>query len=157
MTHTNPHLVGRAHDVLRQDRRSPFDALFAPKSVAVVGAREKEGSVGRAVMENLACFSGRIFPVNPKRPTVLGRPAFASLSALPESVDLAVLVTPAQTVPNLVRECVARQVPATIIISAGFKEIGPKARRWNRRFYPKPGGAACVSSAPIAWARCRRI
>jgi acetyltransferase len=99
--------------------------LFAPKSVAVIGATEKVGSVGRAVLENLSCFKGRVFPVNPKRATVLGHAAFASIDGLPEVPDLAVIVTPATSVPGLIRECVAKGVPSAIIISAGFKETGP--------------------------------
>jgi acetyltransferase len=93
--------------------------------VAVVGATEKEGSVGRAVLENLAGFKGNVFPINPKRATVLGRAAFANIDALPEIPDLAVIVTPAASVPGLVCECVAKGVPSAIIISAGFKETGP--------------------------------
>jgi acetyltransferase len=116
---------GNVHDVSHRRRSTELDTLFAPKSVAVLGATEKEGSVGRAVLENLAGFKGNVFPVNPKRATVLGRAAFATIAALPEAPDLAVIVTPAASVPGLVRECVAKGVPSAIIISAGFKETGP--------------------------------
>jgi acetyltransferase len=113
------------HDIAHRRRSIALDPLFAPKSVAVIGATEKEGSVGRAVLENLAGFKGRVFPINPKRSTVLGRAAFANIAALPEVPELAVIVTPAASVPGLIRECVAKGVPSAIIISAGFKEIGP--------------------------------
>jgi acetyltransferase len=113
------------HDVVHRHHSTALDPLFAPKSVAVIGATEKEGSVGRAVLENLAVFNGGIFPVNPKRATVLSRTAFASIDALPEVPELAVIVTPAASVPGLIRECAAREVPSAIIISAGFKETGP--------------------------------
>jgi acetyltransferase len=107
------------------DPLNPFAAFFAPRSVAVVGATESAGSVGRAVLENLASFDGRVFPVNPKRSTVLGRPAFPRLAALPETADLAVIVTPAATVPGLIRDCAEAGIRNAIIISAGFKETGP--------------------------------
>jgi acetyltransferase len=107
------------------ERRHPLDALFAPKTIAVIGATEKPGSVGRALFQNLQAFGGTVYPVNPKHPSVLGRKAFANLAAVPEKVDLAVLVTPAPSVPGLVRECVEAGVAGAIIISAGFKEVGP--------------------------------
>jgi acetyltransferase len=124
MTMARPPSHGSVHDVARR-RSTALDTLFAPQSVAVIGATEKEGSVGRAVLENLAGFKGRIFPVNPKRATVLGRAAFASIAALPEVPDLAVIVTPAASVPGLVRDCVGKGILSGIIISAGFNETGP--------------------------------
>ncbi len=117
-----PHHPAASHPIAR---RAPLNAIFKPKSVAVIGATEKEGSVGRAVLENLASFTGHVYPINPKRPTVLGRKAYPSLAALPEKVDLAVIVTPATSVPGIIQECTAEGVPGVIIISAGFKETGP--------------------------------
>ncbi len=99
-------------------------AIFSPHAIAVIGATEAPGSVGRAVMENLASFPGAVYPINPKRPTVLGRPAFKSIAASPGPVDVAVIVTPANTVPGVVRECADAGVPSAVIISAGFKECG---------------------------------
>lgn len=116
---------GSVHNVVHRRRSTPLDTLFAPSSVAVIGATEKEGSVGRAVLENLAGFKGGVFPVNPKRASVLGRPAFATIGALPVVPDLAVIVTPAPSVPGLIRDCVAKGISSAIIISAGFKETGP--------------------------------
>lgn len=75
-------------------------------------------------MENLAAFPGKVFPVNPKRAEVMGRRAFPSLREIGEPVDLAVIITPATTVPGLIAECVAVGVKGVIIISAGFKETG---------------------------------
>ncbi|MBI5772487.1 MAG: bifunctional acetate--CoA ligase family protein/GNAT family N-acetyltransferase [Verrucomicrobia bacterium] len=128
-----PQCAERAHDVLRQARRNPLDALFAPKSVAVIGATEATGSVGRAVMENLALFPGRVFPVNPRRASVLGKPAFPNIAALPEAPDLAVVITPAATVPGVIRECVDAGIRAAIIISAGFKESGTEGVELERQ------------------------
>ena len=114
-----------AHDVLRHARRHPLDAIFAPQSIAVIGASERNGGVARAVMENLSAFPGDVFPVNPKRASVLGKPAFPNVAALPRTPDLAVIATPAATVPGLVRECVRAGVAGAVILSAGFKECGP--------------------------------
>ena len=116
-----------AYDVMRYDR-NPLDSIFAPQSVAVVGATEREGSVGRTIMWNLISnsFGGTIFPINPKRKSVLGIKAYESLTAVGEPIDLAIIVTPARTVPGLIRECVDNSVRGAIIISAGFKETGPE-------------------------------
>ena len=80
---------------------SPMDGLFRPRSIAVVGATEAAGTVGRALMENLRVFPGAVYPVNPKRPSVLGRHAFPSILGLPETPDLAVIATPAASVPGM--------------------------------------------------------
>src|SRR5216684_6892126 len=85
----------------RQVTRHPLDSIFAPKSVAVVGATEKVGSVGRTVLWNLmnTPFGGPIYPVNPTRGSVLGIKAHPKLAALPEKPDLVVVTTPATTIP----------------------------------------------------------
>lgn len=114
-----------AHNVFRYDRQ-PLDVIFTPKTVALIGATEKEGSVGRTILSNLIAspFGGTVFPVNPKRPNVLGIKAYSSVSAVPDPIDLAVIVTPAKTIPGVISECVNVGVKGAIIISAGFKEIG---------------------------------
>jgi acetyltransferase len=119
--------VESAHDILRQSSRRPLDPIFSPRSVAVIGATENPGSVGRTILENLIKgeFPGKIYPVNPKRDTVLGVKAYPSITAVPEKVDLAVIITPPATVPGIVKDCGAAGVKGVIIISAGFKEIGP--------------------------------
>ena len=108
--------------------------IFDPKTVAVIGATEKEGSVGRAVMENLLEGKKRhIFPVNLKRKEVLGVPCFPAMGNLPEPPDLAVIATPAATVPNLVETCARVQTQGIIILSAGFKETGSEGRHLEER------------------------
>lgn len=104
-----------------------LDAIFAPKTVAVIGATEKAGSVGRTILWNLISspFGGTVYPVNPKRANVLGIKAYPNIGSIPEQVDLAVIVTPAPTVPGVIEECIAAGVRGAIIISAGFKERGP--------------------------------
>lgn len=106
--------------------RESMDVIFNPNSVAIIGATEKEGSVGRTLVYNLISspFGGTVYPVNPKRDSVLGIKAYPSLTAIGDPVELAVIVTPARTVPALIRECVAYGVKGAIIISAGFKEVG---------------------------------
>ncbi|ABF91244.1 acetyltransferase, GNAT family [Myxococcus xanthus DK 1622] len=121
-----------SYNVLHQQRtRLPLDVLFAPRSVAVVGATERPGSVGRTVLWNLISnpFGGTVYPINPKRPNVLGIKAWPSLGALPERVDLAIVVTPARAVPGVIQECAELGIRGAIILSAGFKEIGAEGER----------------------------
>lgn len=110
---------------------NPLDPLFHAQSVAVIGAKDDPGSVGRTIMVNLVSgsFNGTIYPVNPKRSHVLGLKAFPSVLELPEIIDLAIIVTPAPTVPSVVAECVQAGVKTAIIISAGFKELGEKGQK----------------------------
>ncbi|WP_017304505.1 bifunctional acetate--CoA ligase family protein/GNAT family N-acetyltransferase [Spirulina subsalsa] len=116
-----------AQDVLQYGRIQPLDVFFKPKTVAVIGATEKEGSVGRTLLWNLISspFGGTVFPVNPKRPSVLGIQAYPSLSAIPAPIDLVIIAIPAARVSQVMDECIAKGVKGAIIISAGFKEIGP--------------------------------
>ncbi|MCX6894259.1 MAG: CoA-binding protein, partial [Verrucomicrobia bacterium] len=104
----------------------PLDAIFAPQTIAVIGATENPGTVGRTILENLqkGKFPGTLYPVNPKRDTILGLKAYPSILAVPTSPDLAVIITPPATVPGIIKDCVKMGVSGAIIISAGFKEIG---------------------------------
>lgn len=123
-----------SHDVLHF-RPRPLDAIFAPRNVAVIGATEKAESVGRTVLWNLISnpFGGAVFPVNPTRPSVLGIKAYPNIGAVPDQVDLAVVVTPARTVPGIIGECVDAGVKGAIVISAGFKEIGAEGAELERQ------------------------
>jgi acetyltransferase len=116
-------------------RRQALDAIFAPKSVAVIGATETIGSVGRTIIWNLisSSFGGTIYPVNPKRASILGIKAYPSLAAVPEVVDLIVVVTPATSIPGIIKEAVDIGVKSAIIISAGFKETGPAGAELERQ------------------------
>jgi acetyltransferase len=78
-------------------------------------------------------FGGTVYPVNPKRPSVLGVKAYKSISDIPEQVDLAVIVTPPPSIPGLIRECGANGVRGAVVISAGFKEIGPEGAALERQ------------------------
>jgi acetyltransferase len=100
--------------------------MFAPGSVAVIGASSRPGSVGRAVLENLlnGSFHGKVYAVNATHPEVLGLKAYASIRDIPHAVDLALVATPAATVPQLIGECVDAGTRSVVVISAGFRECG---------------------------------
>ena len=104
--------------------------IFEATSVALIGASEREGSLGTVVLKNLvdAGFEGKIYPVNPGHDTVQGRKCFASLRDIDEPIELAVIVTPAQAVPDVLDDCGASDVPAAVILSAGFRESGEEGR-----------------------------
>src|SRR5829696_1509267 len=123
-----------AHDVLGYERL-PLDAIFRPETVAVVGASDRPGSVGRTIMWNLISnpFGGTVYPANERRQNVLGIKAYPSVSEVPERVDLAVIAAPAPAVPGIIRECVESGVGGAIIISAGFKETGPEGAELERQ------------------------
>jgi acetyltransferase len=113
---------------LHRQGNQPLDVFFSPKTVAVVGATENVNTVGRTVLWNLVTspFGGTVYPVNPKRPSVLGVKAYKSITDIPEQVDLAVIVTPPPSIPGIIRECGENGVRGAVVISAGFKEIGPQ-------------------------------
>ena len=122
------------HDVLRYEHLA-LNAIFSPKNVAVIGATESIGTVGRTLLWNIMSspFGGAVFPVNPKRASVLGIKAYSSISAVPEKIDLAVIVTPAPAVPGIIQECVSVGIMGAIVISAGFKETGPAGAELERQ------------------------
>ena len=111
-------------------RRHYLSALFAPKSVAMFGASETPDSVGQVVFKNLleAGFSGDIYAINPKRETVQGQKAYDNLDEIGEDIDLAIVATPARTVPGIVEQCGLYGIKSMIILSAGFREIGEQGR-----------------------------
>ena len=104
---------------------SRIQVMFDPKTIALIGATEKEGAVGRTILENLLRSKERkIFPVNPHTSKVLDVESYPTIAGVPEHVDLAVVATPARSVPGVVEECGQAGVEGVVIISAGFKEIG---------------------------------
>ena len=107
-------------------RLSDVDQLFTPKSVVVFGASDREGSVGGMVYRNLleAGFKGPIYAVNPKYDKVADRPCYKSLTALNKQIELALIATPANTVPGILDECGEFGVKAAVVHSAGFSEHG---------------------------------
>ena len=104
--------------------------VLRPQSVAVIGASSKEGSVGQTVLKNLidSEFPGDIFPVNPKHDSLLGLKNYRSVEELPRAVDLAIVATPATTVPQIVSSCGEKGILGLIVLSAGFREVGEQGR-----------------------------
>ena len=100
--------------------------LFAPKSVAVFGASDKADSVGQIVFENMlqGGYQDALYPINPNHAEVQGCKAYSTISQIPEPVELAIIATPPQTVPDIIEECGKHNVKAAIIITAGFSETG---------------------------------
>jgi acetyl coenzyme A synthetase (ADP forming)-like protein len=114
--------------------RESLEALFAPKSVAVIGASTKPDSLGRAVFKNILFhgYTGVVYPVNPKAKSILGVKAYPSVLDIPDEIDLAVIIVPAIAVANVLEECGRKGVRAAIVISAGFKEIGEEGAQRER-------------------------
>lgn len=123
-----------------------LDALFKPGSVAVVGASNREGSVGRALFANILFggYTGVVYPVNMKQRSVLGVKAYETVRDIPDPVELAILIVPAVSVPATLAECGQKGIKGAVVISAGFKELGPtgaqleqavrdRARSWGIR------------------------
>lgn len=106
---------------------SNLDVLFKPRSIAVIGASTRPGAVGRALFANILfnSYAGVVFPVNPKAKSILGVKAYPSVLDIEDEIDLAILVVPAITVPAVLAECGQKNVKGAIIISAGFRELGP--------------------------------
>jgi acyl-CoA synthetase (NDP forming) len=102
-----------------------LDAIFKPETVAVVGASDNPGKLGSHVMRSLTegKYPGRIFPVNPGREEIFGIKTYPSLLEIPETIDLAIIVLPAEQVPKIINECNEKSVRGIILITAGFKEI----------------------------------
>ncbi len=102
-----------------------MNILFNPKSVAVIGASEKEAKLGFHVMKSLTKgdFPGKIIPINPGSKEIMGLKTFPSITELPYDIDLAIVVLPAKMVPAIFEECLAKGVKGIVLITAGFKEI----------------------------------
>ena len=122
--------------------RSSLKTFFKPQSVALIGATEKAGSVGRTILSNLIAspFGGTVYPVNPKRPSVLGIQSHPNVASIPEQVDLAIIVTPPASIPGIIEECGEAGVPTAVVISAGFKEVGEAGAKLERDLVAKAEG-----------------
>ena len=113
---------------------SHLQVMFDPKTIALIGATEKEGAVGRIILENLLQSKNRrIFPINPYKDRVLDVASYSSIAGTPEPVELAVVATPAWSVPGVIEECGQAGVEGVIIISAGFKEVGAEGTKLEGR------------------------
>lgn len=114
-----------------------LNKLFNPRRIAVIGASDKEGSVGAKLLRNLVGvgYKGAVFPVNTFSPTVQGITAYPTIEKIPRAVDLAIIATPAHTVPQIVEECGRAGVSAVTIISAGFKEAGDEGEKFENQIF----------------------
>ena len=121
--------------IVLEQNKNRLDVFFRPRSVAVIGATERPGRVGRAILWNLLSspFGGTVYPVNPKRSAVLGIRSYQCIADVPEQVDLAVVVTPAESVPAVIEGCSNSGVRGAVIISAGFREIGERGVELERQ------------------------
>jgi acetyltransferase len=121
-------ITNKPYNIFCPEKLNPLDAIFAPNTVAVIGASEKPGSVGRNLLWNLITnpFGGTVFPINPQHSSILGIKAYSTIFDVPEKIDLAVIATPASTVPKIIADGVDAGIKGAIIISAGFKEVGAK-------------------------------
>ncbi len=120
-----------------------LDAVFRPRSVAVVGASTRPGKLGHEILRNLleAGFGGEVYPVNPKADEILGVRCYRSVSEVPGPVDLAVMVIPARLVPGAVEEAAARGARGFVVVSGGFRESGPEGAELERRLVEAVRGA----------------
>jgi acetyltransferase len=110
--------------------------LFEPRSVAIVGATEREGALGHFVLRNMLAsgFKGAIYPVNPKHKTIMGLKTYAAITNIAEIPDLIIVASPAQTVADVLRDAGVHGSRAAVVLSSGFQEIGEEGR-----WYHAPG------------------
>jgi acetate---CoA ligase (ADP-forming) len=126
-----------------------LERVLSPQSVAVIGA--SEASLGSVIFRNLQRdFPGRLYPVNNRRAVIHGVPAYPSVDDLPEAVDIAVVLTPAATVPGIIERCAELGIGGALVPSAGFAETGPEGRIWQQRMTD----VARASSFPIIGPNC---
>ena len=145
--------VSGVEEETRQMSRTGLDALFLPDSVAVIGATERPGTVGRTVLENLLhpSFHGKVFAVNSRHSEICAHQAYPSIGDVPEKIDLAVVATPAPTVPGVIGQCVDAGVKSAVVISAGFKERGPQGVDLERQIQDQLRRGNMRLIGPTAW------
>src|SRR3989304_5293202 len=128
-----------------EDRLHP---IFRPRSIAVIGASRTQGKIGHTLMKNLIVneFQGKLFPVNPKADSVWGVKAYPTILDVPDPVDLAIITIPAEIALGAVEQCAAKGVKGLVVITAGFREIGPagEAREDRLRETCRAHGIALV-------------
>ncbi|GAB4108773.1 MAG: hypothetical protein OHK0022_60790 [Roseiflexaceae bacterium] len=140
--------------------RHPLTPFFAPRTVAVIGATETAGSYGRLALWNLISnpFGGTVFPVNPRRSSVLGIKAYPHIAAVPEPVDLAIVITPATAVPEVIGQCAAAGVRGAMVLSAGFRERGADGAALEQQMLARAGqsGMRVLGPGSLGLMRPRR-
>ncbi len=135
-----------------QNGLKPF---FSPRGVAIIGASAAPNKLSFGILRNLSQYgySGHIAPVNPKEKEILGYPSYSDIASVPDPVDLAVIVLPAQMIPGVLEDCGKRGVKAVVIISGGFKELGPEGAAVEaglvdiaRKYHMRLIGPNCVGT-----------
>ena len=121
-------------------------AVFAPTSIAVIGASRTPRTIGRAILDNLIRdgFAGGVFPVNPRATEIAGRPSYPSIAAIGRPIDLAIVTVPADAVEAVIRDCAASGVRAAVVISAGFAEAGARDAEQRLRQLARGAGMRLV-------------
>jgi acetyltransferase len=114
---------------------SALDAIFKPRSIAVIGATRRRGSIGREILANLLDmeFNGKVFPVNPNEEVLHSIKCYPKVTSIPDRVDLAIIVVPSAQVVDVVRECGTKGVKGLVVITAGFKEVGPRGAELEQK------------------------
>ena len=112
-----------------------LDAVFDPKSVAVIGATTAFGKWGQFILSNIVAggYQGKVFPVNPKKQEIFGLPVFGSVLNIPDPVDVAFITTPAKTVPGILEECGEKGIKGVVLITAGFSETDEAGKELERQ------------------------
>jgi acetyltransferase len=109
---------------------SHIQAMFNPKTIALIGAAEKRNTAGRRILRNLLQSKDRkVFPISPLKKKVLDLETYPRITSVPEHMDLAVVATPAPSVPEVVDECGQAGIEGALIISGGFKEVGEEGKQ----------------------------
>ena len=122
-------------NILNKENRN-LDYFFNAKNIVLIGASEKENSVGRTILENLKSKkNGKLFFINPNHNTIFGQKSYRSVLDIKDEIDLAIIATPSETVPDIINDLVKASIPAAIIISAGFKEIGKNGIELENKIY----------------------
>jgi len=119
---------------LKKKIAEELDCIFKPRSIAVIGASDTFRKWGYLMVERplKTGFKGAIYPINPNKDEILGLPAYPGVAAVPGDIDLAVMTTPAATIPGLLRECVKKGIKGAVVISAGFAEVGEEGRGFEQ-------------------------
>jgi len=108
--------------------------FLSPKSIAVIGASDKQGSVGRAITSNIMNgYKGTVYPISPTRETVFDQKAYKSVLDVPDSIDLAVVITKNTIVPVVLEECGKKKIKGAIVITAGFKEVDEEGKKLEQK------------------------
>jgi len=119
---------------MAKDFTTQLNSLFYPESVAVIGASNKFAKWGSFIMSHMLAggFQGQIYPINPKEKEIYGKKVYTKISAVPHKVDLAVITTPAETILDVVNQCIEKQVGSIVVITSGFSETGEQGKQMER-------------------------